>query len=111
MKTKILSIASAIILFFSGNMMAKDTLTKASFKVSGNCDMCKERIEKAAKSAGVKHADWSEDTHILTVSFAVEKTNLEKIQQNVANAGYDNEKFKATEEAYKKLPKCCQYDK
>ena len=29
---------------------AKDETTKASFKVNGNCESCKKRIEKAAKT-------------------------------------------------------------
>ena len=77
-------------------MHAKDAITKTSFKVSGNCDMCKERIEKAAKIEGVKNAT---------------KTTLDQIQQNIANAGYDTPMFKSTEENYKKLPQCCQYSK
>ena len=43
-----------MITLFSANTFARDILTKATFKVSGNCDMCKERIEKAAKINGVK---------------------------------------------------------
>ena len=110
MKKTILMLLSMLILF-SVNMHAKDAITKASIKVSGNCEMCKERIEKAAKIEGVKNAIWNQETHILTVAFVPTKTTLDQIQQNIANAGYDTPMFKSTEENYKKLPQCCQYTK
>ena len=110
MKKTILMLLSMLILF-SVNMHAKDAITKTSFKISGNCEMCKERIEKAAKIEGVKNAIWNQETHILTVAFVPTKTTLDQIQQNIANAGYDTPMFKSTEENYKKLPQCCQYSK
>ena len=101
----------SMLILFSVNMHAKDAITKTSFKISGNCEMCKERIEKAAKIEGVKNAIWNQETHILTVAFVPTKTTLDQIQQNIANAGYDTPMFKSTEENYKKLPQCCQYTK
>lgn len=109
MKNILIAFTLLVTLFSTG--FAKDVITKTSFKVSGNCDMCKERIEKAAKIEGVKNAVWNQDTHLLTVAFAPEKVTLEKIQQSIANTGYDTEKFKAPESAYNNLPKCCQYEK
>jgi copper chaperone CopZ len=81
----------------------------ANFKVSGNCEMCEMRIEAAAKIKGVLSASWNADTQILTVKFDPEKVTLEAIQQKIAKAGHDTESFKATENVYKSLPKCCQY--
>lgn len=89
----------------------KGELTKTSFKVWGNCDQCKKRIEKAAKVDGVKTADWNVDTQIMTVSFHPEKISLDKIEQHIAKAGHDTEKFKADDKDYLNLPKCCQYDR
>ena len=40
------------------------------FQVSGNCGMCKSKIEKAAKDAGATSASWNEDSKELVVSFA-----------------------------------------
>jgi len=83
-----------------------------TLKVSGNCDLCKARIEKAAKSvSGVITADWSAEKQMLIVEFNPTKTNSDIIQKAVAKAGHDTEKFKATDEAYKKLPGCCLYRK
>ena len=104
-------ILKVLFLLFSVNTFAKEATTKASIIVSGNCDMCKKRIEKAAKTEGVKTAVWNEDTHILTVSFVPGKISVDQIEQNIAKAGYDTPKFKASEEDYSKLPKCCQYER
>ncbi|MFN8296126.1 MAG: cation transporter [Chitinophagales bacterium] len=108
---KIILTLNVLFFFFTVNTFAKEVTTKASFIVSGNCDMCKERIEKAAKTAGVKSAVWNEDTHVLTVSFVPNKVSVDQVEQSIAKAGYDTPKFKATEEDYNKLPKCCQYER
>lgn len=108
------SIIIAITLLFTvltTNSFARDILTKANIKVSGNCSMCKERIEKAAKINGVKNAEWNEETKILSVVFAPEKNSLDNIRQSIANAGYDTDKIKAKEEVYSKLHTCCQYER
>ena len=81
-------------------------------KVSGNCEMCKDRIETAAKSvAGVVSAEWSAETKMLHVQFDGGKTNLDEIQKAIAKVGHDTEKFKASDAAYKALPECCLYRK
>ena len=108
---RIILILIVLFFFFNVHTFAKKATTKASFIVSGNCDMCKERIEKAAKTAGLKTAVWNEDTHILTVSFVPTKVSIDQVEQSIAKAGYDTPKFKATTEDYGKLPKCCQYER
>jgi hypothetical protein len=85
--------------------------TPTKIKVSGNCGMCKKHIEKAAKDAGATSASWDKVSKLLTVSFDAAKTNVDKIETSIAGAGYDTENKKATEEAYKKLDECCQYDR
>ncbi len=106
MKTQLLL---ASFLFFSIFSFAQTT--KQNIKVSGSCGMCKKHIETAAKEAGATAASWNKDTKILTVSFDTKKTSNKKIQEKVAAAGYDTPDFSATEEAYKKLDECCQYDR
>ena len=82
------------------------------FKVSGNCEMCKDRIETAAKSvSGVALADWSSETKMLHVQFDGAKTNSDDIQKAIAAVGHDTEKFKAPDNVYKELPECCLYRK
>jgi periplasmic mercuric ion binding protein len=84
--------------------------TKKTFKVSGNCEMCKARIDKAAKGVkGVVKADWDVDTKILSVEFDEKKTKLTDIQKAIAKVGHDNAGNKADTKVYDKLPACCQY--
>lgn len=111
MKNVILTCLTIFWTLTSTTTFAKDDFTKTSFKVWGNCDMCKKRIEKAAKADGVKSAVWSEENGILTISFAPAKISVDKIQQNIANSGYDTEKYKASDSAYHQLPQCCQYER
>lgn len=92
-----------------------ETLTKSAqvmVKVGGECEMCKDRIETAAKTvSGVKSANWEIETKMLHLNFDSSKTNSEEIQKAVAAVGHDTEKFKAPDEVYKKLPECCLYER
>ncbi|HLN72307.1 MAG: efflux RND transporter periplasmic adaptor subunit [Methylococcaceae bacterium] len=82
------------------------------FKVSGNCDMCKERIETAAKSvAGVSTAVWNVQTKLINVRFDGARTNSDAIQKTIASVGHDTEKYKAPADVYSKLPECCLYSR
>ena len=80
-----------------------------SVKVWGNCDECKGKIEKAAKDAGAATANWSDETYMLVINYAADKTSPLDIEKSVAAVGYDTQDVKADDAAYKKLPKCCQY--
>lgn len=87
-------------------------MTHAMFKVAGNCEMCKERIEKAAKSVdGVNSTVWDVDSKQIHLSFNKDKTSLSNIHKAIANAGHDTEKETASKEAYEDLPPCCQYSR
>ena len=108
---KTLKIFSLATLFTAVSMVAVAQTTTETFKVNGNCGMCKSKIEKAAKDAGAKDATWNADTKDLTVTFKSSTTNTAKIQQKIAEVGYDNVGFKATTESYDKLHGCCKYDR
>jgi membrane fusion protein, copper/silver efflux system len=85
-------------------------LEHAVFKVSGNCEMCKDRIEKAALSAsGVKYALWDISSKKITLDFDSNLTSLSTIQKSIAKSGHDTELFKADDVTYKLLPDCCHY--
>ncbi|HCY41586.1 MAG TPA: efflux RND transporter periplasmic adaptor subunit [Prolixibacteraceae bacterium] len=89
-----------------------ETLTKLQFKVSGECEMCKDRIETAAKTvSGVKSAEWTAEKQLLYVEFDADKANSDDIQKAVAAVGHDTENFKAPDGVYKALPGCCLYRK
>jgi copper chaperone CopZ len=93
---------------FDSNASVNSNVT---FKIWGNCEMCKETIETSLKVGGVKMAEWNKDTKMITVAFDSTKINLDHIQKNVAAVGYDNEKYKGDDSAYKNLPECCQYER
>jgi Cu(I)/Ag(I) efflux system membrane fusion protein len=95
----------------TGNMLSK-TLKHTMFHVSGNCEMCKERIETIARSvAGVVTTKWTSESKMLQVQFDDSMTNSDAIQKAIAAVGHDTEKYKASDEVYNKLPACCLYRK
>lgn len=86
-----------------------DGQATSTFKVWGNCEMCKENIESSLKVDGISKADWNVETKIITVSYNKSKITLDQIQKKIASVGYENEKYKADVKAYRALPECCQY--
>ena len=81
-----------------------------TFKVWGNCGMCKKTIEKALDREGIE-ADWNKTTKKITVTYNSKKYTLLQIHQFVAAAGYDTEKLRGDDMAYSKLHECCQYER
>jgi periplasmic mercuric ion binding protein len=107
-----ISLICALFLFSGvGAIAQKSSVKKETIKVWGNCGMCKTTIEKAAKKAGAVKASWSEESHILNVSYNPAKTSGKKIQQAVAQSGYDTQDFTADDKAYDGLHGCCKYDR
>ena len=91
---------------------AQDTKKTETFKVDGNCDMCKGTIEGSLKKKdGILSKKWSKTTKELTVTFDTTKINLQQVAEKVAAAGYDNQYAKAPDSAYNSLHSCCQYDR
>ena len=89
---------------------AKDETS--TFKVYGNCEMCKKRIETALlKNQNIKKATWDVKTKMLTVVYDSQMISLDAIHKIVADAGYDTDKVRASDAAYNKLPACCKYDR
>ena len=65
---------------------------ETSFQVSGVCEMCKARIEKAVDVKGVKSADYDLDTHTLTIAYSSKKISESDIHQLLNEVGHDTEK-------------------
>jgi periplasmic mercuric ion binding protein len=82
-----------------------------TFKVWGNCNMCKNRIEKAVKAEGAATADWNTKTKLLTVTFDPSKTSVDAFSKKLATVGHDTEKYKADDKAYNALDDCCKYER
>lgn len=99
----------ALITTFSITAFAQSDST--SFKVAGNCGMCKKRIEASVKGPAVSMANWNVKSKIMTVKFDSTKINPEQLQQKVAAVGHDTDKFTADKAVYDELPGCCLYDR
>jgi periplasmic mercuric ion binding protein len=110
MKTFKFIIAAVFVVFTATSIYAQASKTEV-VKVWGNCDMCKAKIEKAAKITGVSKADWNTKTKVLTVVYNPATVKSDDVQKSIAAVGYDTEKFKADDKAYAKLPGCCQYER
>lgn len=100
----------AFSLLFTHFLFAQ-TVTKSTFLVKGNCSMCKDRIETAAKNTGATYANWNPESQKLEVDFDSAKTSSEEILNKIAAVGHDNEMFSAQKEVYENLPGCCHYER
>lgn len=108
MKTKVLFYSIVFILFTTA-AMAQGKTVKTNFKVYGNCEMCKERIETALDHKGIKQAMWDVKKKELEVVYVSSKITEQQIHELVAAAGHDTDKVKAKDETYADLPFCCLY--
>ena len=110
MKTRVLNLIISMLLggtlsVFAGNKTEE-------IYVNGKCDMCKSRIETAAKTlSGIESAKWDKDSKKLTVTYDEEKVSMQQIQTSIAMVGHDTELFSASEKRYSELPGCCSYNR
>lgn len=112
MKNLILLIVVAATMLTSGSIYAQATKKTDTIKVYGNCDMCKATIEGSLKKKdGIISKKWNSKTLMLTVSYDTSKITIQQIGKKIANVGYDNEYETATNEKYKSLHSCCQYNR
>lgn len=85
---------------------------QTSFKVAGNCEQCKVRIEKAAKQvAGVIAANWDEQTQLLSLKYGGSSVAQQALEGAIVAVGHDTEHARATKTAYAQLPDCCKYER
>lgn len=98
------------ILLIGSILFAQDKNARASLEVDGVCEMCKERIEKAAiKTKGVKSAQWNIETHELKLIYDGRKTSIDTIKSSILAVGHDIANLKASDEAYNSVHPCCRY--
>ncbi len=84
----------------------------ATFKVFGNCELCKSRIESTLlKNSTIQSATWDVSTKMLTVVYNPHAITLEAIHKLMADAGHDTDKLTADDKVYKKIASCCKYRK
>lgn len=112
MKNIIILFFAVVGLFTAEAQEKKNKNAKHDIEVTGNCDMCKKRIEKAAFSVkGVKSAEWHSDDQTLHLVLNEEKATLLEVEKAVAAKGHDTKNVKATDEDYKNLHGCCKYER
>lgn len=86
--------------------------TQDSLQVSGNCTMCKSRIEEAAKAVkGVFMANWDVHTKLIHLDFDSERTSKAAISKAIARIGHDTELDRAPDDVYNDLPGCCLFER
>ncbi len=108
MKTlKIFSLAAVSMLLSTVIIAQSKTET---FKVSGNCGMCKKTIEKSLSHEGIE-ADWNKNTKMIKVSYDSLKYTNAQINEFIAASGYDTEKQTGNDSAYNNLHECCKYER
>ena len=94
------------------NTQDVDKIETETFKVYGNCGMCKRTIEGALKEeAGVSEAIWDMESGEMKVSFDSDNITIDDIKQRIAAVGYDTDSHRAKLDVYSALPGCCQYDR
>ena len=81
------------------------------FFVRGNCDMCKERIEKTALSLkGVSKAEWHAKNSCVIVSYDSTVIKPVEIEKGIAGIGHATKNIPMDSTAHDKLPECCKVD-
>lgn len=108
---KTLKIFSVIICCLIATTSFAQKTVKETFKVSGECGMCKSKIEKAAKAAGATYAVWDAEKKEITVKYNSTSSNSAKIKESISASGYDTPGYRATDESYNKLHACCKYER
>lgn len=94
------------------NMSSAHMGKHVMLKVGGACEMCKERIEKAALAiTGVSEAVWDINKKEVHLTFDDKKTDISTISKAIATVGHDTEKHNADDAVYNALPGCCLYRK
>jgi len=83
----------------------------ADFFVRGNCEMCKERIDKSVLAiSGVDKADWNVDSKMINVDYDSTKVSSMQIEEIIAATGHATKDVAMDSSAHAQLPKCCQVD-
>lgn len=112
MTQKIIFSGLFVMLFLSSTMLFAQKAPKGTpliMKTSGQCEMCKDRLETAfAYEKGVYSSSFDLETKEFTVYYNPKKTDPDKIKKAVNAVGYDADDTKADPKAYSKLPGCCK---
>lgn len=109
MKNLIVTIIMILSVSFTANAQKTKKTEKIQIQTTAQCDMCKERLEKAfAYEKGVKSSQLEVETAVFTVEYLPAKTTPEQLKEAVTKIGYDADELPANKKAYDNLPMCCQ---
>jgi copper chaperone CopZ len=101
-----LLILSAACFFYTGCGGEEE---EVRFFTEGNCEACKPLIEAAGKSVrGVQTIEWSYSSSQTRVLYRAGRTDPERIQEAISQAGFQTRYFPANDSAKALLPACCQ---
>ena len=90
--------------------VSQENSKTASFKVLGNCEMCKKTIESSLiQGVDVISRSWNKDSKMMTVTFDSTQIELLEIHKKIAESGYDTDLENGLDEVYQDLPECCKY--
>jgi periplasmic mercuric ion binding protein len=82
---------------------------ETTFKVDGECNMCKKRIEKALDVPGVIFAEWNIEKKEAFVVYKPKKISIDEIHQHINAVGHDTERSLAPDSVYEQIHHCCRY--
>lgn len=103
---KIISVIAILLVSITG---LKAQIKDAQIKTSGQCEHCKETLEKNLRfEKGVKKVSFNPESHMVTVKYDETKTTLRNIQIAITKLGYDADSLNADPKAYEKLNACCK---
>lgn len=73
------------------------------------CDACKTLVENyLAHEDGILKVNADIRKKTVTVTYRSDRTNLNVIQTDIANCGFDADSVTAEPDSYKRLPPCCK---
>src|ERR1043165_8111480 len=101
--------AMVLISLVSMSVRAAEKKQVVNIKTSAICGSCKNRIEKAVKAVdGVEEAQLNLNNKKIKIKYDPAKTDADKLRATIAATGYDADDVKKSEDAFDKLPMCCQ---
>jgi periplasmic mercuric ion binding protein len=109
MKQCTLGIIALLVFGFTGLAQQKVS-DKAVIKTpEASCELCKDRIEKyVSRQYGITSVNVDIKKRTTTVTWLTDRTNIEEVKTNIANAGFDADDVTAEETTYNRLPKECK---
>ncbi len=107
--TSKITVLIAVLFSFTAIQAQIKNAKTVTVTIYGNCEMCKNRIEKAGNGNALFQTTWNVETKKASIVYDAKQTNINTVLKQIALAGHDNTAFFASNKAYNNLPECCQY--